>query len=273
MPQFGEPVTVSLIVDDSWECPFAHGNTEPTVSNLLSNNGIVLGKNMDAGVSTSKREPTCEKVEHPEIDLTIKKRKIKLDAEGFDLRIKMNAHHLIPGKASLPKSNLMDYVAADRGVIRSDIGYVVNGAQNGVWLPSNNAVAGWGDLTVTRSDGVAKLRSEQDVSGFFLQRDYAFVAMEISQAQFHDTHLDYNEFLIKCLNKLFLKCWVGTKACDKCKAEEKMPPPYALISRLNAISDRMRKHLLFPYQTWRAPVNTSAWALDFQAHYRLRSSR
>lgn len=275
MPELGEMVNVDEIVDDEWECPFAHGDKSPTVDNLLTNSSDTLGKNMDKGTSTSRKEPKTDKIDHPEFDTrnieTKWDKKTELSEDGFNLRILLNPHHLVPGEASLPKSDIMVFVTKDHKFIKSDIGYVVNGAQNGVWLPSHSAAGNWGNTL--RKDGVVKLKTAEDLKAHFLQREYAFVAMEFCQAQFHDSHPDYSAFVVQCLNKVFIKCWAGTGWCEECKKETSpMPPPYGLIKRIDAISARLIGFLMFPYAAWRPPVYTSAWALDFRAHYLLRAS-
>ena len=43
---------------------------------------------------------------------------------------------------------MLAWIFAENGKISVDIGYSVNNAENGVWLPSNNAMRGqWTDKT------------------------------------------------------------------------------------------------------------------------------
>lgn len=58
-------------------------------------------------------------------------------------KIVANPHHLIPGNESLKKATtLLPWIFGDEGKIENDIGYNVNNASNGVWLPSNNSMRG-----------------------------------------------------------------------------------------------------------------------------------
>ena len=64
---------------------------------------------------------------------------------AWKLRIQFAAHHLIPGDASLKKSDLFNgvkYGLKKRGQAKGNIGYDVNNRANGVWLPGNTYARG-----------------------------------------------------------------------------------------------------------------------------------
>ena len=72
---------------------------------------------------------------------TIDRRPLGLDNPQH--KIVANPHHLIPGNESLKKATtLLPWIFGDKGKIENDIGYNVNNASNGVWLPSNNSMRG-----------------------------------------------------------------------------------------------------------------------------------
>lgn len=139
------------------------------------------------------------------------------------------AHHLIPGNASLKKANqLLPFI--NRG-----IGYNVNGALNGVWLPGNYGVKTnherWGKIKEKYGD------------------DYACRAMRQAAWQFHDAHPAYSDNVLNTLNTIGAKLKDGSKGgkCPVCGEKIKGgTKPYGLVRRLNRVSDLHRKLLVLP---------------------------
>lgn len=144
-----------------------------------------------------------------------------------------NPHHLIPGNESLKQSNLLDWIF-ESDKIKADVGYDVNNAENGVWLPSNNGMRGnakWANPNV--------------------KKWYVLKAMEEAGGHFHDRHGDpYSKTVTKILNKiadrmngvkiLGMDCPYNKK---KAKGSDKFEPPFYLYVRLNGVSARCAKHL------------------------------
>jgi hypothetical protein len=174
--------------------------------------------------------------------------------DSKQLAITVAAHHLIPGNAALKKCQLFrseEYLWLD-GKKKGNIGYNVNAADNGVWLPGNYAIEGW----------KAKLDS--------FKEDYAQSAIESWRAQFHDTHEIYSEFVLEALEKVYEK--IDSVYCVKCPeakeqkkkpSPEERPPLRALVTRLNTISARMRRMLVAPTLNWKKNVYTSSRSLRF----------
>jgi hypothetical protein len=178
------------------------------------------------------------------------------------LVVSVAAHHLIPGNASLAKSELFKckkYLHVDKKA-PGNIGYNVNSAPNGVWLPGNYAARPWG------------------TKGAAFQKDfgpspqqYANAAIQVWRAQFHDAHEAYSDFVMKVLNKLYQKlkagedltCPEGKKRKDK-KPEESSPL-YVLVARLDTVSSRMRRMLVAPSTNWKKNVWTSSLSLSYMS--------
>jgi hypothetical protein len=163
------------------------------------------------------------------------------------------AHHLIPGNAAFAKSQLFKskkYLWMD-GNAKGNIGYNINGQPNGVWLPGNYAVRPWSSLNPV------------------FQNRYAFKAIEAWGRQFHDAHEAYSRFVLQALEEIFEKLDAGgTLWCPKAKKEEdkepsERPPMYALVMRLNTVSQRMKRMLVVPTTSWKANVYTSTRSLTF----------
>lgn len=119
--------------------------------------------------------------------------------------------------------------------LSSDIGYDVNAAENGVWLPGNYAVRPgqygwkkkWGNFSKAFKD------------------EYASRAMKKANRQFHDAHVSYNNKVLKTLEAIVSKLGKPKKNCPICDKEyEHTRPPYGLVARLNGVSSKHRGMLL-----------------------------
>jgi hypothetical protein len=193
---------------------------------------------------------------------------IKIAGEEYPLSVA--AHHLIPGEASLPNSNVTRYLWASEGVIRSDVGYSVDGSENGVWLPTHQVMStalGKAQTIIihdeedpARTTGMswAELSDrakehEQDAATYtqlFLPR-YTQQAMRALGAQFHDAHSNYNTRVTDLLNKIDALIQIKSMGCEQCKNETKKSPPYMIVYRLNAISNLLRGILTgYPKRVW-----------------------
>jgi hypothetical protein len=146
-----------------------------------------------------------------------------------------NPHHLVPGNESLKQSTeLLPWIFESKGKIKNDIGYNVNNAANGIWLPSNNGMRG---------------QSRWSNKKFKLK--YVVLAMDKAGGHFHDRHGNpYSSSVTKILNTIANRM-NGIDAVADCpyKTEKdnkdgKFKPPYALVARLNGVSTRLRGYLL-----------------------------
>jgi hypothetical protein len=161
------------------------------------------------------------------------------------------AHHAIPGNASLKKSQLFqsnEYLWKD-GQANGNIGYNINSAQNGIWLPGNYAVRPWS----------GKLEH--------VKREYALAAIDKWGCQFHDAHEEYSTEVEGVLNKLFEKLEDGeTLWCPKKKNKpkpEERQNMYSLVARLHTVSGRMKRMLKLPLSNWRQNIFTSRFNQDY----------
>lgn len=144
-----------------------------------------------------------------------------------------NPHHLIPGNESLKQvPDLLEWIFENHGQIENDIGYDVNNALNGVWLPSNNSMRGNSNW-------------ENNQKNKKFRTDFARRAMEEAGGHFHDRHLNpYSEFVKEVLQKIADRMW-GIDAQDPdCPFKTRdgggrYKPPYALVARLNGVSLRL----------------------------------
>ena len=244
--QVGEAVDVNVISDqhDS-ECYFCNSNEEPLDEENDLDDEDIDGME-SAGIkfhnSSSKLGTACGGDQG--------RRQAKVGAKSYPASTA--AHHLIPGNAALKNSELMDHLHT-QGKAKGNIGYNVNSAPNGVWLPGNYAIRPWGKHGVD---------SRVDPT------EYAYAAIDVWHGQFHDAHKDYNDFVLSALDKIAAKLDDGKKLwCPKAKKQDDDPtkrsPLYVLVNRLHTVSGRMRKMLVFPTKHWKSNIFTSSLALSY----------
>ena len=179
-----------------------------------------------------------------------------ISVSGESYPVSVAAHHLIPGNASLKNSQLFlsdKYLWKD-GKVNGNIGYNVNALTNGVWLPGNYAVRPWSPLPEA------------------FQLTYAWTGIQAWNAQFHDAHEAYSNFVIKILDTIFDKLEMTEDAawCPEAKKKEDAKPDersplYPLVGRLNTVSSRMRRMLVAPSSAWKKNVWTSRFSLLYMS--------
>jgi len=322
-----EAVKVPDIIG-KWDCPFPHDKkTWPTCANDFQGVGTTLGESLESGKQTihdnnPEKGSAPDKVPKPSADKNMPSlynipRPIALGGlEPPDLPLICAAHHLIPAQASLRGSKVVKYlyqgsakfnapgkkgktVTKGGGKLEANVGYDVNGSQNGVWLPGPYALrkkkgkklAGPRVRTLRRKkrtvlaemiedpeaedvvdetkggeepDGTKSLQ-ELRVSYYLL---YSIAAMLHVKAQYHDAHGKYSKFVLKCLNAIAteLNDLAYKGLCDECpkrKKGDKLPPPYELVNRLNDVSNRLKSFLSGPPGGWRPNVWTSSMSVEF----------
>lgn len=170
------------------------------------------------------------------------------------------AHHLIPGKASLALSKLKPFMK-EGGSVKTDsgkswkiachIGYNINGAHNGIWLPGNYAIRkptkSW-----YKSPDASKTWSQ--LGGHPWCINYVASVSKITQRQFHDTHEKYSEAVEELLNKIATKLHAHQDKCEKCaKEKNKITPPYFIKQRLYNISNYLHRQLTGSPSIWKRP--------------------
>lgn len=304
--EIGEVIAVAIAgTDEGWECPFSHEPEPGDHENVFVGTGTKLGKNMEAGKSTSnnkeygggdkvkadsnpgtRRGHTLNKAENPR-PLTL------MGSEGTESRYPLTcaAHHLIPAQASLAKSELLPWLIkkGETGTIKSGkstqkvpgevdnhVGYDVNGAENGVWLPGPYAMkriwaafAGGDDEEEEEPDTPEATEPEGPVGASpETQFDYAVAAMILADGQFHDSHPEYSKKVKDMLDKIAarLDAIAIPESCEKCAeriAEGGVPAPYTLITRLNGVSSRLRSFLEHTPEFWSEVLYTSKKALEY----------
>lgn len=296
MSQLGEAIAVEVMKTLKEDCPFSHEPDSKNFENDLIGSGGTLGENMSgqisairnpalAGKKPPKEEDPAKRKGHP----LHGKEPVLLMWDGMPVACEVTcaAHHLIPAQASLAKSDILTWmikkgkpgsvkegknIVKVSGDVNNNVGYDVNGAENGVWLPGPYWMRGvWTDMPEDEEDAAAGKSGNAKVGAKFApgsQKEYAIGAMRLCDAQFHDAHPDYSKIVLDALNTIAARydTVVQTKAvCDGCKEKLKkgIPAPYAIVLKLNAISRRMRGFLEGAPSAWKKAVFTSAWSVEY----------
>jgi hypothetical protein len=185
----------------------------------------------------------------PKADISIT---VELRGSKKPMDLAFQAHHLIPG-TSIKNTTLKEWMAAEKGTVKGDIGYLQNDQKNGVWLPALHRFEGWGALT--------------KAGGYEIQFAYAYAAMKANgMVQFHmgdASHGDYNMFVRRTLEKFKVKMLELRTGCEECDKKAKKPykPPYKLVGMLYQLAGRMERFVTGPTSKWVPPLCTSDFAV------------
>lgn len=237
--------------DSEEECPFDHCPVEHVLENDMENNSKTLSSNL-ATESANETELYLPHLERATLGTGSSGKK--------NYKLTYNAHHLIPGNASWPETELLKWIDEDEeGLVKGDIGYDVNGYQNGLDLPSANAMRGNWTVESGRSPD--------------FQMRYAFSAMDYDPPtrQFHDSHEAYSDFVVEVMDKIAArldKKPSRMKGCgdEDCAAGKKKPfaPPYGVLARINGVSARLAGRLYGIPGNWKKPIMTSKYSLMYK---------
>jgi hypothetical protein len=254
--EINETLFVEIAGDSAEDeaCPFDHSNddTSNNLTNCWDNNPTILAANLGSQWHFASLEEGTM-------------------ADGTSIAVQHSAHHLIPGNESWPKTRLKKWMDKKGKRVNGNIGYDVNGCDNGCSLPGS---AGATKTVAGQSNGIASWKTHPDQGG------YAHAAMESTydHRQFHDRHPTYSAFVVNVLEKISEKLdgpadkgltpGCGKKKCgcgggpDRNKAP--FNPPFKLLTRLEGVAVRLHGKLVEDYRSWKLPIVTSAWALTFR---------
>ncbi|MCO8121111.1 hypothetical protein NHH03_05125 [Stieleria sp. TO1_6] len=222
----------------------------------------------------------------------------------IDYPLSVAAHHCIPAQEALKRCNILlgfmvkkgesaglktgkgesDFSA---GIVWSNVGYDVNGLQNGIFLPGNYAVGGgrgglkaWHPQESDDSEGEAE-EVAQDADWLTGTPDhpleqsntcwqYVKGAIDVGKGQFHDRHEPYSDVVLQLLSAigqdlLHFEDAAYEGECDKCKERSEhftsdgagVPTDYALVTKLNKLSKKLMAYL--NASGWHAELYTSRW--------------
>jgi hypothetical protein len=242
---------------------------------IQHNNGGTLGRNLgnasegkEGTINDFYRYPGALEADPRDDSSTSSPAKLmRVLDETDEFPYHVAAHHLIPGEASLAPSELYThYMVKDASIdietgagtksftIGWNIGYNVNGAHNGVWLPGNYALR-------ARFSYKHKYKGQtwEAIADGDFKTKYSIAAMKKSgNRQFHDAHVPYNEKVLSILNKMAEKLMVHQAVCEQeCKSKTKLNPPYRVKLRLYEWSGCLKRMVVGNPNSWKYPYFTS----------------
>jgi hypothetical protein len=147
------------------------------------------------------------------------------------------------------------------------IGYDVNAAKNGVWLPSPYALSNSNEWPSAPGIKAIKVRRGMALADEAEDFKSAYVAASIEAGgnrQFHMRHADYSEKVREILDAMADKMKLLAKKCRVAQGGEedgKFEAPAALKDRLDAVSNRLRRLLIGP--VWRPPLYTDELTKEY----------
>lgn len=268
------PFKFAVVKDLSEEEENVKNDDRDSAKFIQENSGGTLGKNLTnashgkAG-TINKLYPANKTTGEPAVDTKRAGIKVKVK-ETADIAAKqfpftVAAHHLIPGNASLAAKacNLYKYMVKGKTVksksgkswkIKANIGYNVNGAHNGVWLPGNYGIRKgtspikkkkWGDLVNSHTDWCL---------------NYVVAVTKKNGAQFHDSHAEYSKAVLKLLNAISEALLGHQIGCTDCKKKDEVPPPYRIKTRLYNLSQYFKSQVKSGPVAWKLPwIASDKW--------------
>jgi hypothetical protein len=247
MTQLGEMVAIGTVIDKDIECPFHEKKhtCDESVINDLTGDAKTLGEKLESkSISDSSVLRTENSVEpyksrfstEPDPDKTYDfetERHVKIHEDiDCEYPVAFAAHHIIPAGASLNiADSLLPYIDSEKGKICCNLGYDVNGNENGVWLPglhavNKNGIDVWSETSQVLPDNeswkVLALASKKEdylplqgprpgpdpdkaYEALNLKLLYVKAAMNFSKTgarQFHDAHPTYSGLVKDSLNQV-----------------------------------------------------------------------
>jgi hypothetical protein len=305
MTQLGEAVAIGMFVGDDkthskstcpWHDEDPASSADPMEDQLVdedshgaipANMGKKLGDNMKKAGDTP---PSADKVEIAyKSGATVgftqagKKKKVQtyeeVTTETYEYPLQYAPHHLIPGNESLKGSGVLVYMGAESVISGYDppggskikdgksIGYDVNAAGNGVWLPSPYALSNSNKWPSQDGLKVVLQRLGQVVVDETESFKSAYVAAGIEASghrQFHMRHEKYSQKVQEILDAMANKIRLLSSKCpvaDDGKDDGKFDPPVGLKTKLDGLSARMRSLLIGA--VWRSPLFTDDLSKEY----------
>lgn len=262
---------------------------EDVLGAIPPNDGGTLGRNLKAAKDNPPKADWVEVTYRMGEELRYKagkKRKLvrvyqetRGDVEEeYDLQYA--PHHLIPGNESLKGSPIVPYLGDDdaiaeyaegqASVIKEgySVGYDVNDAKNGVWLPSPYALSNRNEWPAEPGIEVIKRRLGARIAEQTEDFKEAYVAAAIAAAknhQFHMRHKKYSDKVRDILKAIASRMKLMAKGeCPIAKSSKKsgkFDPPMGLVGRLNVLSDNLRRLTTGP--VWRPPLFTDSMTAEY----------
>lgn len=203
--------------------------------------------------------------------------------EDFPVAMAAAPHHLIPGKASMAKSRLEKWTKAEKNKIKEDIGYNIDCAQNGIFLPHLPEIywtkhkagtktpqskfygASWSELS----------NSSKTSIGFLIMGD-TWLQMHYTDHDDPYKHIDndtnYDDQCKARCNRLadLMERRAKNAKCED-DTDKKLNPPYELVELINLESLKIKLNITGRPGWWKdfvSPLAQDFWnAINNQSYH------
>jgi hypothetical protein len=276
MTEVLESVAIVIPAQHDSSCPFCAG-AKPQLLGYHTKYGelkdeAVLGKNLESASDVTSDKEVGTVFPLPGGDQPHNGWVVKAGIfEDIPVEVRPTPHHLIPGNAAMAPSTLEEWTRQDKGKIKEDIGYNIDCAQNGIWLPHLphihwtrfmdtvkkirfSAVFGtWGKLAQERREFIGYIvMGETWLQMHYTDHDDPYAHVD------NDTTYD-GEAEERCnlLGELIGFHWAPLCPESKDAADDKYFPPYGLVKRINLQSEYMRRRITGKptyWQSWVSPL-------------------
>jgi hypothetical protein len=190
--------------------------------------------------------------------------------EEFEVEIGAAPHHVIPGKAAMAKSTSLEkWTRADKGKIKEDIGYSIDCARNGIFLPhvpviywtrhklpervpmSQHYGQTWKGLSNSSKQSIGYLVMLET----WLQMHYT----DHSAPYNPGTPQNYDSEVKQRCNQLGDLTTNFHILCERSKGDDgKHYPPYSLVHQINQLSDYFKMQITGRPDQWKSWVSPIA---------------
>lgn len=215
--------------------------------------------------------------------------------EDFEVELSAAPHHIIPGKPAMAKSSLERWTRADKGKIKEDIGYSIDCARNGIFLPHLPEIYWTREETL---DEMRRLRLRNPPPPTELAPGDRPEKVKFSQFYGHKWSQLSKTAQAGAANIIMIETWLqmhymnhGTpydvgasksydleakdacdrlgdlaenfhRLCERSKDDGKHFPPYSLVHRIGLVSERIRQRITGRPDRWKSWVSPLARGLS-----------
>lgn len=271
----------------SSDCPFC---SNPKLLGYKTKHGALkketqLGKNMRASGMIANESTTNFSGDLYPLpggnDRTIEWEAVPGVFESFAVRVPAAPHHLIPGQAAMRESRLEKWTCKSMSgsKIKEDIGYSIDCAQNGIFLPHLPEIyftrhapgtkipsakyygQTWAGLSPGSKESIAfTIMNETGRQIHFMDHSTPYTSVDRDDDD--DDNYD-DECITRCNQLADLMEAMALKAeCEDDNGE--LMPPYGLVGLINGKSAGMKMRISGPPQYWESWV--SPFAEDFTVY-------
>lgn len=206
----------------------------PEIRKWMAGKTVFKKKFYDSEISRKVKKVESGKRDATRANLVAKKYETKLVGDP-ETEI---AFSTIPGRKPVVRENTVNSQH-----VTGTVDFDVNHTRNGIWLPSNNAIADWSDI---------KGKNAEDLNGDDgpFAECYAFNCMEATGYQFHDAHPDYSDAVVQKLkeleievNKFAIECQEHTDSQANKNGGAPYPAPRPLAGAIYKLAGELARKL------------------------------